>query len=211
MSIHARRALGVATVIGLTVLLLACGAAQARERTVLVLTETNGFRHDSIADGRRLLRELGRESSAYDVVVLTKSSALTPRRLDDADALVLLNTSGKLQFCEGCPPNYKAPKPCYRDYTRKFDGEGAPPQYDYTDCYEEYPHPPAVKSDEPEAEVEQDSLPPPEAQPRPQPQAEPPATEGQTTPAPHQEQYCYEADSPDRFEPGCQGTLGPPP
>ena len=50
-----RRALGVA----LVALTLAAVDASAAERAVLVLTETKGFRHESIADGKRLLRAWG--------------------------------------------------------------------------------------------------------------------------------------------------------
>ena len=91
-----RRALGVA----LVALTLAAVDASAAERAVLVLTETKGFRHESIADGKRLLRALGAESSSFDVSFVARSRDLTPKRLSGAEAIVLLNTSGKLPFAK---------------------------------------------------------------------------------------------------------------
>ncbi len=137
--------------------------------------------------------------------------------------------------CHNCPPNYKPPPPCkyYDDdydfgrfyprddysnseYDKIFIQSGGGP---YKDCYIVYPKPPEVtivdvfqskaEPDVSEEEEQEGETVAPEVQTQTQTT---PTPETQTTP---QDQggntYCYEADSPDRFEPGCQGTYGPPP
>ncbi len=91
-----RRALGVA----LLAPAFATANASAAERDVLVLTETKGFRHESIADGKRLLRTLGAESPSFDVSFVSRSRDVTPKRLSGTEAIVFLNTSGKLPFAK---------------------------------------------------------------------------------------------------------------
>lgn len=67
-------------------------------RRALVLTETKGFHHDSIADGKRLLRELDASDPQLRLTFLAGSRELTKKRLASARAIVFLNTSGNLPF-----------------------------------------------------------------------------------------------------------------
>jgi type 1 glutamine amidotransferase len=80
----------------LLIVLLACQPIAAAERRVLVLTDTAGFRHDSIADAQALIRHLARRSPRYQVRILEHASELTAARLRHAAAVVFLNTSGEL-------------------------------------------------------------------------------------------------------------------
>jgi hypothetical protein len=129
--------------------------------------------------------------------------------------------------CHGCPPNYNPPPPCdyydyddedYErfgdaDYKRTYD----PDQY-RNKCYRPYPNPPKVAStargpptdesgettDEPSAEQSQGPTTTSEEPGQPPPDQ---STEQQhTQPGGYR---CEEANSPDRFEPGCQGRLVP--
>jgi uncharacterized protein len=70
-------------------------------RRVLVVTEARGFVHDSIPAALALMRDLGRRSSAYDVVALSGASRLTPARLSGAAAVAFVNTSGELRLPPG--------------------------------------------------------------------------------------------------------------
>lgn len=62
--------------------------------TVLVFSETAGYRHDSqITAGRELLEELGRRVP-YRVVASESSAVFDPQRLAEIDVVVFLQTTG---------------------------------------------------------------------------------------------------------------------
>lgn len=71
-------------------------AADGRPRLALVVTETAGFRHDSIEAAKTLLRELDRDASRYHVRFLGGARELSAGRLARAHGVVFLNTSGEL-------------------------------------------------------------------------------------------------------------------
>jgi uncharacterized protein DUF6777 len=97
------------------------------------------------------------------------------------------------------PPVYRDPTTTEPEYTitDRYPGEYTEPEY----TEPEYTEPEYTEPDYPETEYE----PPPEDTPPPEevPPEHMPEESGNT--------YCYEEDAPDRFEPGCQGTYGPPP
>src|SRR3954452_12742010 len=62
--------------------------------TVLVVSETAGFHHDSIPAQQVFLRSL----DGLRVVVLDRIAQLTPRRLRGARAVVFASTSGEPRF-----------------------------------------------------------------------------------------------------------------
>jgi type 1 glutamine amidotransferase len=76
-------------------------APAAAARRVLVVTEARGFVHESIPAALALMRELGRRSSAYDVVALSAASQLTAARLRGAAAVAFVNTTGDLRLPPG--------------------------------------------------------------------------------------------------------------
>ena len=84
-----------------TFLLALPPTARAAEPRVLVVTETAGFKHDSIPAARDWLRRLGRRTKRFDTVFLSRARDLTSRRLGRARAVVFLNTSGELSLGKG--------------------------------------------------------------------------------------------------------------
>ena len=83
------------------------------------------------------------------------------------------------------------------DYPPRYTPPAPEPEYTITDTYTEPEYEEEPTYTEPDYTIT-DTYPEPEYT---EPQPEPPT----------EEPYCYEADSPDRFEEGCQGTFGPPP
>ena len=63
---------------------------------MLVLTETAGFVHPSIADGVAFMRDLDRRDPRVNVVVVADGGELSRARLARAEALMFLNTSGEV-------------------------------------------------------------------------------------------------------------------
>ena len=91
-----RRALAFAAVAAALTAALT-GTAVARQKRILVLTQTAAFRHDSIPFALAQMQALGRRSRRYDVVPLMHGvTDITARRLRSAAALVFLSTSGEL-------------------------------------------------------------------------------------------------------------------
>lgn len=123
---------------------------------------------------------------------------------------------------EYLPPDWRDPYP--KDYPRTKPRRGKlcyrvypkPPRVDYPPRWEPpLPEPDVTITDTFEEEptyTEPTYTADPEFNRR-QPQQEPPPIEEPPVEEPPADDntYCYEADSPDRFEPGCQGTYGPPP
>jgi type 1 glutamine amidotransferase len=68
-------------------------ASASPTRRVLVFTKTAGFRHDSIADGIAMLRELGTEQ-AFAVDTTEDAASFTPATLSAYAAVVWLSTTG---------------------------------------------------------------------------------------------------------------------
>jgi type 1 glutamine amidotransferase len=63
------------------------------EYDILVFSKTTGFRHESIPDGVRALRELG-AAAGFAVTATEDAAAFTPGRLRGYAAVVFLNTTG---------------------------------------------------------------------------------------------------------------------
>jgi uncharacterized protein len=81
---------------------VAAAPAGARQRQVLVISETKGFRHDSIPAAVSYLEKLGAHSRRFDVRHLDEGvRGLTADRLRRTDALVFANTSGELPLTAG--------------------------------------------------------------------------------------------------------------
>lgn len=102
------------------------------------------------------------------------------------------------------------PKPPRVDYPPRWQPPPPEPDITITDTFEEEPtYTEPTFTAEPEFNRRQPQQEPPHSEPPPveEPVEEPPAEE----PPAEDNTYCYEADAPDRLEPGCQGTYGPPP
>jgi hypothetical protein len=96
--------------IGAVLSIAACGAADRASRsgdaslaragqpgrTVLVLTQTLGFRHASIPSAVDALRRVAAHDGRYRLVFLSTASRLTPTALKGAAAVVFLLTTGEL-------------------------------------------------------------------------------------------------------------------
>jgi type 1 glutamine amidotransferase len=83
-------------------LVVSAAPASARERQVVVISETKGFVHDSIPAAVSYLERLGARSRRYDVRHLDEGvRGLTAARLRGTDALVFANTSGELPLTAG--------------------------------------------------------------------------------------------------------------
>ena len=75
-----RRAFLAAALVAVAALALPAGAGAAQPQSrVLVVTETAGFRHDSIGAARLALRRRGARSRVYDVVDRPGLDQLTSR------------------------------------------------------------------------------------------------------------------------------------
>jgi type 1 glutamine amidotransferase len=89
--------------------LLICFAALAAPATapatrdvprVLVISATEGFRHQSIPLGNRTIAELGRQSGAFEAVVSDDFTHLDPGRIAGFAAIVFQSTTGELKMTE---------------------------------------------------------------------------------------------------------------
>jgi type 1 glutamine amidotransferase len=65
-------------------------------RKVLIFSKTAGFRHGSIATGALALTLLGEQTGAYTAVHSEDDSQFEPDTLKGYDAVIMLNTTGKL-------------------------------------------------------------------------------------------------------------------
>lgn len=62
---------------------------------IMVFSKTNGFRHKSIEHGKAALKKMG-DTEKWSVTFTEDSLAFSPDRLEDLDAIVFLNTTGKI-------------------------------------------------------------------------------------------------------------------
>jgi type 1 glutamine amidotransferase len=81
---------------------------------VLVFTMTTGFRHESIADGVRAIRGLGRQHG-FGVAVTEDARRFTRRRLARYDAVVFLSATGT-------PVGRASQQRAFEDYIRAGGG-----------------------------------------------------------------------------------------
>lgn len=68
-------------------------ATPEKPRRLLVVSITNGFRHDSIPTGKMLLGEMGRHTGAFEAVVSDDLANFEPEKLATFDAVCFLNTT----------------------------------------------------------------------------------------------------------------------
>jgi type 1 glutamine amidotransferase len=66
------------------------------DRSVLIFTKTNGFRHGSIPVAVKSLTMLGEKTGAYSVVHTEDESYFEPARLSKFDAVFMINTTGPI-------------------------------------------------------------------------------------------------------------------
>lgn len=76
---------------------------RSSRKRILVLTETAGYRHSSIPVAVQTLRELGDETSAWEVAEHANTAeqvaqAVTDERLRSVDGVVFASTTGNLSF-----------------------------------------------------------------------------------------------------------------
>jgi uncharacterized protein len=65
-------------------------------RTVLVLTQTEGYHHMSIPTARAAVRRVAARAGRYRLIFLPSAARLTPRALSHASAVMFLLTTGTL-------------------------------------------------------------------------------------------------------------------
>lgn len=80
---------------------------------VLVFTKTNGFRHSSIPDGIRAIKEIGKKEH-FDVFATEDSTYFTTNNLKNYKAVVFLNTTGTILGA--------AEKKAFENYIKKGGG-----------------------------------------------------------------------------------------
>ena len=76
--------------------LLAGSDTGSNQRRVLVISEARGYKHASIPDQVRFLKQLGRRSRRFDVIHVKQASDLTKEQLAGAKAVVFASTTGEL-------------------------------------------------------------------------------------------------------------------
>ena len=76
--------------------LMADSGSAANQPRVLVLSEARGYKHASIPDQVRFLKQLGRRSRRFDVVHIPHASDLSKEKLANAKAVVFASTTGEL-------------------------------------------------------------------------------------------------------------------
>ena len=84
-------------------------AKPKKPRKVLVFSKTSGFRHGSIPVGAKSIVMLGEKTGAFEAVHSEDDSMFEPESLKQFDAVIMLNTTGKLFL----------PKPMPKDPTEK--------------------------------------------------------------------------------------------
>jgi len=67
-----------------------------QQRTVLVFSHTNGFKHSSIGIGIKALTILGEKTGAYKTVASNDLVHFEPENIAKFDAIVFLNTTGEV-------------------------------------------------------------------------------------------------------------------
>lgn len=68
-------------------------AKPAKARKLLVFSVTNGFRHGSIATGKLLFAEMGKQTGAFEAVVSDDLANFEPGSIDRFDAICFLSTT----------------------------------------------------------------------------------------------------------------------
>ncbi|MDE0934354.1 MAG: ThuA domain-containing protein [Mariniblastus sp.] len=71
-------------------------AKPKKPRKVLVFSKTSGFRHGSIPVGAKSIVMLGEKTGAFEAVHSEDDSMFEPESLNQFDAVIMLNTTGKL-------------------------------------------------------------------------------------------------------------------
>ena len=84
-------------------------AKPKKPRKVLVFSKTSGFRHGSIPVGAKSIVMLGQQTGAFEAVHSEDDSMFEPESLKQFDAVIMLNTTGKLFL----------PKPMPKDPAKK--------------------------------------------------------------------------------------------
>ena len=85
-------------------------AKPKKPRKVLVFSKTSGFRHGSIPVGAKSIVMLGKKTGAFEAVHSEDDSMFEPESLAQFDAVIMLNTTGKLFLPKPMPkdPNERA-------------------------------------------------------------------------------------------------------
>jgi type 1 glutamine amidotransferase len=71
-------------------------AKPKKPRKVLIFSKTSGFRHGSIPVGAKSIVMLGEKTGAFEAVHSEDDSMFEPESLNQFDAVIMLNTTGKL-------------------------------------------------------------------------------------------------------------------
>lgn len=88
-------------ILSLSIIVLLIAACRTNRQTkqhgskVLVFSKTNGFRHSSIPDGIKAIREIG-ASDGFEVYATEDSAYFTEPNLKQYQAVVFLNTTGNI-------------------------------------------------------------------------------------------------------------------
>jgi len=71
-------------------------AKPKKVRKVLVFSKTAGFRHGSIETGIEAMKRLGDTTGAFEVTATEDESFFEPEKLNEFDAVIMLNTTGEV-------------------------------------------------------------------------------------------------------------------
>ncbi len=92
--------LAMLVLIGLAVCLPQAGHSRpAKKGKLLYMTLTKGFHHESVEISKRIVKEMGEKSGAYETTVTEDVGAFTKENLKNYDA-VMFNTTGELPMTD---------------------------------------------------------------------------------------------------------------
>tara|TARA_B110000495_G_scaffold134354_1_gene117568 strand:+ start:2726 stop:3973 length:1248 start_codon:yes stop_codon:yes gene_type:complete len=121
-------------------------AKPKKPRKVLIFSKTSGFRHGSIPVGAKSIVMLGEKTGAFEAVHSEDDSMFEPESLNQFDAVIMLNTTGKLFLPKPMPkdPAEKAKalerekrlKKSLVDFVR--GGKGLAGTHSATDTYKDW-------------------------------------------------------------------------
>jgi len=78
-----------------TVLFIMSNCKPNDQKTILVFSKTNGFRHSSIPTGVKCFEQLAADNS-WNIIISEDSKILNKTALDSIDLIVFLNTTGNI-------------------------------------------------------------------------------------------------------------------
>jgi type 1 glutamine amidotransferase len=121
-------------------------AKPAQPRKLLIFSKTNGFRHDSIPVGVQAVTKLGEKTKAFSAEHTEDESYFEPDRLQQFDAVLMLNTTGDVFRPRRLPDGEERTKALERESKLQeslqnfvHSGKGLAGFHSATDTYHNWP------------------------------------------------------------------------